>query len=161
MPLALQPIPRPRRNRRRIPQPRRLDRREKVGRDRHAHAERRQDRLESIDHARPIRLQRRARAMELAGILVGHTGDPHDAPAAPVPLRCGIPRERTPPSGCAMFDPPHRLWFIGSAEQVVADGWPVLFQIVREIADGHPVGGEFLRVVQTVLNERPLMGFGL
>ena len=23
------------------------------------------------------------------------------------------------------------------------------------------VGGEFLRVVQTVLNERPLMGFGL
>ncbi len=37
------------------------------------------------------------------------------------------------------FHPPHRLRFVGSVQQLFPDGWPMLFQIVGDSADSHPV----------------------
>ena len=37
------------------------------------------------------------------------------------------------------FHPPHRLRLIGPVQQMVSDGWPVLFQVVRDGADGHAI----------------------
>src|ERR1039457_4342934 len=37
------------------------------------------------------------------------------------------------------FHPFHRFWSIRSAEELFPDGWPVLFQVSRQLLDGHPV----------------------
>src|SRR5688572_1686407 len=37
------------------------------------------------------------------------------------------------------FHPPHRLRFVSPVQQLFPDRWPVLFQVVGELADGHPV----------------------
>src|SRR5205807_3388288 len=37
------------------------------------------------------------------------------------------------------FHPPHRLWFVGSIQQLFSDHWPVLFQVVGELIDGDSV----------------------
>ena len=37
------------------------------------------------------------------------------------------------------FHPLHRLRLIGPAQQLFPDGWPVLFQVLRQFLDGHPV----------------------
>src|SRR5215469_2486275 len=37
------------------------------------------------------------------------------------------------------FHPPYRFRLIGPVQQLFPDGWPVLFQVVRDSADGHPI----------------------
>ena len=37
------------------------------------------------------------------------------------------------------FHAPYRLRFVGSVQQLFPNGWPVLFQVAAELADGHPV----------------------
>src|SRR5262245_42252772 len=37
------------------------------------------------------------------------------------------------------FHPPYRFWFVGSVQQLFPDGWPMLFQVVGDSDDGHPV----------------------
>jgi len=37
------------------------------------------------------------------------------------------------------FHPPHRLRLIGSTQQLFPDSWPVLFQVVGDSADSHPI----------------------
>jgi len=37
------------------------------------------------------------------------------------------------------FYPPHRLWFVGSIEQLFSDCWPVLFQVIRDLVYRHAV----------------------
>src|SRR3954466_9039676 len=37
------------------------------------------------------------------------------------------------------FHPPYRLRFVSSVQQLFSDRWPVLFQVVRELPDSHPV----------------------
>ncbi len=44
-----------------------------------------------------------------------------------------------PSVGLRDFHPPHRLRFVDSTQQLFPDGWPVLFQVVRDAADGHPI----------------------
>ena len=38
------------------------------------------------------------------------------------------------------FHPPYRLRFVDSVQQLFADFWPVLFQIVAQLTNSHPVG---------------------
>ena len=51
----------------------------------------------------------------------------------------GMPSFRTPSVRLRDFHPPYRLRLVGPAQQLFPDGWPMLFQVVREFADGHPV----------------------
>ena len=37
------------------------------------------------------------------------------------------------------FHPSHRLRFVGPAQKLVANGWPMRFQIAGKLANGHPV----------------------
>jgi hypothetical protein len=37
------------------------------------------------------------------------------------------------------FHPPHRLRFIGPVQQLFPNGWPMLFQVLWQLLDGHPV----------------------
>src|SRR5439155_4529668 len=37
------------------------------------------------------------------------------------------------------FYSPHRLWFVGSVQQLFSDLWPMLLQIVGELVNGDPV----------------------
>src|ERR1043166_2174394 len=37
------------------------------------------------------------------------------------------------------FHPPYRFRFISPVQQLFPDGWPVLFQVVRDSDDGHPI----------------------
>jgi site-specific DNA recombinase len=37
------------------------------------------------------------------------------------------------------FDPLHRLWLVGSVEQLGPYAWPVLTQVVLGVVDGHPI----------------------
>src|SRR5215831_15221759 len=37
------------------------------------------------------------------------------------------------------FHPPDRLWLVGPTQQLFPNGWPVLFQVVGELIDGHAV----------------------
>src|ERR1700704_5895398 len=50
-----------------------------------------------------------------------------------------MPSLRTPPSGFGISTPFYRLWCVGSAEELFPDGWPMLFQVSRQLLDGHPV----------------------
>jgi hypothetical protein len=38
------------------------------------------------------------------------------------------------------FHPPYRLRIVGSGQQLFPDGWTMLFQVVRELSDGHAIG---------------------
>ena len=51
----------------------------------------------------------------------------------------GMPSFRTPPSGFGISTRLHRLRLIGPAQQLFPDCWPVLFQVPRQLVDGHPV----------------------
>jgi hypothetical protein len=37
------------------------------------------------------------------------------------------------------FHPPHRPRFVSSVQQLFSDHWPVLFQIIAQLTDSHPV----------------------
>ena len=37
------------------------------------------------------------------------------------------------------FHPPHRLRLVSPVQQLFPDGWPMLFQVVLQSDDGHPV----------------------
>ncbi len=37
------------------------------------------------------------------------------------------------------FHPPHRFRLVSPVQQLYPDGWPMLFQIGRDSADGHPI----------------------
>src|SRR5260370_6392075 len=60
-------------------------------------------------------------------------------------LEKSIERSRDPklahPSPVRLLDfhAPYRLRFVGSVQQLFPNGWPVLFQVAAELADGHPV----------------------
>jgi hypothetical protein len=41
--------------------------------------------------------------------------------------------------GLRDFHPFHRLWGVGSAEELFPVGGPMLFQVCRQFLDGHPV----------------------
>src|SRR6516225_7321146 len=45
----------------------------------------------------------------------------------------------TSPVRLGDFHPPHRLRFVSPVEQLFPDGRPVLFQVIRDSADGHPI----------------------
>src|SRR5215469_13321140 len=58
------------------------------------------------------------------------------------------------------FHPPHRFRFVSPVQQLFPDGWPVLFQVILDSADGHPVNAR-ATLVGLHLPQRCLQVFSL